>query len=77
MREELTRHERVIEWTDAGGFPNALQLTPRDILQLQGTQSSWDQRYYIDAISRTLSVDGGLVMHVKAKNHTTESQTVG
>ena len=76
LRADLSKHERVIEWTDAGSVPGALQLTPRDAVSLEGTKSSWDQRYYIDNISRHISVSGGLTMSVKMKNHTTESQTL-
>jgi len=76
MRADITKHERIIEWSDAGGFKGSLALTPRDAIELQGTQSSFDQRYYIDSIARHIGVDSGLKISVKAKNHSTESQAI-
>ena len=61
---ELTRHERVVSLT----MPGELTLTARDVILLQGTQTAFDQAYYVDAIDRRMSVDGGFVQHVRAVN---------
>jgi phage protein D len=68
--EELSRHERVISF-EQPGEPN---LTARSMVQLQGTGSSWDQLYYVDTITRSMRFDGGFVQHVRAKNHSTDSE---
>ncbi len=69
---ELTKHERIIHWHS----PADLILTPRQMVQLQGTQSDFDQVYYIDTISRHIDFDGGFPMDVTAKNHSVGSETV-
>lgn len=69
---ELTRHERVITFE----APGDLLLTARDLIQLEGTASSWDQTYYPDAITRRLSFDGGFTMSARAKNSSPVSETI-
>jgi phage protein D len=77
LRADITKHERIVEWTDAAGYPGALNLTPRDIVQVEGTGSSWDQRYWVDSIDRQLSVGSGFAMSVKCKNHTQANEQQG
>lgn len=67
--EELSRHERVIDLD----LPGDLTTTARTQIQLSGTQTSFDQLYWIDEIERKLSVDGGFEMTIKAKNHSPQS----
>jgi phage protein D len=69
LLEELTRHERVISYSQ----PGEAALTARSMVRLQGTGSSWDQTYYVDTISRSMRFDGGFVQHVRCKNHSTDS----
>lgn len=69
---EISKHERVISFE----IPGDLVLTPRNILQIRGTQTSWDQRYYVDEVVRNLSFDGEFTMLVRGKNHSTVSETV-
>jgi hypothetical protein len=55
-------------------IPGDLRVTPRTLIEVQGTQSDWDQRYYIDHISMSLDFEGGFNMAVTAKNRDTRSQ---
>jgi phage protein D len=73
MLKELTFHERVITF-DA---PATLALTPRSVITVQGTSSSWDQTYHVDTITLSLSFDQGYNMSVRAKNSSTRSQVIG
>lgn len=61
---DLTRHERVILAT----VPGELVLTPRSLLQLSGTETDFDQMYYVAEIDRRLSVDRGFIQMIRAKN---------
>lgn len=61
---ELSRHERVIEFKT----PGETRLRPRAVVRLVGTASSFDQDFYVDEISRRLSVDDGFSQTVRAKN---------
>jgi hypothetical protein len=61
---EITQHERVWEAT----MPGDLTLDPRSIIQLTGTATDFDQTYFVDMIDRHLSVDGGFVQRLRAKN---------
>lgn len=44
-------------------------LTPRTLVRIEGTKSMWDQLYWCDAVTRTIDWDGGYVMSISAKNH--------
>ncbi len=70
---EESRHERVIRWRE----PADLALSPRNLVRLEGTGSSWDQTYYVASVQRRLSYDGGFVMSIEAKNHSADSQVSG
>lgn len=61
---ELSRHERVIQAT----MPGELSLTPRSQVALSGTDTAFDQVYFVDRIERRLSVQGGFVQRVRARN---------
>jgi len=65
IREDLTKHERLLEFS----VPADLMVTARNQVSLQGTGSSWDQPYFIDNISRSMSWDEGFIQRIKAKNH--------
>lgn len=69
---ELSSHERIIAWAMPGEF----DLNPRRKCRLNGTQSSWDQTYFIDTVSREISFDAGFVQHVHAKNHSPLSEVL-
>jgi phage protein D len=61
---ELAQHERVWEAT----MPGDLTLDPRTPIQLVGTETDFDQIYFIDVIERHLSMDHGFVQRIRAKN---------
>lgn len=67
---DLTKHERVIEFDQ----PGSLTLTPRNIVRLQGTNTSFDQTYFIDHINRSLSFHEGFRQSVRCKNSSPRSQ---
>lgn len=68
---DLVRHERVIEGRMAG----ELQVTPRRQLVLSGTGTTWDQTYWIDTVTRSLSVAGGFDQRVTARNQSPSLDT--
>jgi phage protein D len=72
LAEDITRHERVL----TARLPGDNTLTTRCMIQLTGTGTAWDQQYYPDTVTRTLSFEGGYHMEVRAKNHSPQSTTL-
>jgi len=68
---ELTQHERVWEAT----MPGDLTLNPRSMIQLTGTATDFDQTYFVDMIDRHLSVEGGFVQRLRARNTSPRTNT--
>lgn len=66
---DITKFERTFD-ASMEGDPT---LTVQHRAVIQGTNTSFDQAYYIQQISRTLDFDGGFVMSFSGKNHSTES----
>ena len=60
---ELTSHERTIEIE----MPGELILTPRQQIQLTGTNTAFDQPYFIEEITRRLSTAHGFTQHLRAR----------
>jgi len=69
---ELSRHERVIEFS----MPGELTLTPRSVIQLDGTGTDFDQAYYIDSIERVFRPQKGFLQHIRASNSSPRTQLV-
>ncbi len=69
MQEKISRHERVV----TAAMPGDNLLTIRKPVKLVGTNTDWDQVYYVDSIHRHISMQGGYRMEVRAKNHSTAS----
>jgi hypothetical protein len=67
--EEITRHERVI----TGAMPADNLMSNRSLIKLSGTGTDWDQFYFVDSITRKMSVREGYSMEFRAKNHSTQS----
>jgi len=67
---ELTKHERVIHVT----MPGDVLLTPRNMVQLVGTGTTFDISYYISEIERTIDFEGGFTQRVLCKNSSPRSQ---
>ncbi len=61
---DLSRHERVITAT----MPGELDLAPRSLVLLQGTNTEFDQTYAVDEITRRVSARDGFVQTVRAVN---------
>lgn len=70
MAEEITRHERVL----SASLPGDNLLTTRAIVRLVGTNTDWDQVYYPDAVTRSLSFNDGYRMELHAKNHSPQDE---
>lgn len=72
IRDELSKKERLCTFH----FPGDLILQPRNMLRLRGTNSSWDQTYYVDVVTRTMSLSGGFAMTARVKNHSPQTSTL-
>jgi phage protein D len=70
--EDITRNERVL----TASLPGDNLLTTRCMVQLSGSGTAWDQKYYPDTVTRHISFDGGYKMDLRAKNHSTQSTVV-
>lgn len=60
--DEITRHERTIEFS----MPGEVGLTPRDTILLSGTNTPFDQAYYVNSIKRSFRTRDGFVQRVRA-----------
>jgi hypothetical protein len=70
--EDITKHERVI----SGSLPGDNLLTNRSLIKLVGTNTSWDQLYNLDTVTRKLSATNGYTMDFRAKNHSTQTTII-
>jgi len=70
IRDELTRHQMRMSFE--GPADNDLQMG--NTIVLTGTETTFDQVYYPESISRHLSREGGYGWEVEAKNHLPESE---
>ena len=61
---DLSAHERIVH----ADLPGELTLTPRTQVQLTGTDTEFDQLYYIAELDRRLSVEHGFTEHLRLKN---------
>jgi phage protein D len=69
LHKEITDHEMRMSAT----LPGDAILTTRNVIQVAGTGTAFDQIYYPDSIKRVLSASGGYDMSVTSKNHSPES----
>ncbi len=67
---DIVKHERVLQLT----MPGELSMDARSIIALTGTGTSFDQRYFVDTIERSWSVDEGFRQSVHVKNRETQSE---
>ncbi len=65
---EISSHEVKLEIE--GPADNSLQRT--DVIQLKGTP--FDQTFFLDSVTRSMSLDGGYEWRIEAKNHSAESE---
>lgn len=68
---ELIRHERTVQIS----MPGDLSLSPRSMIALEGTETEFDQLYYVDVIERRLRQNGGFTQFVMAKNSSPRTET--
>jgi hypothetical protein len=54
-------------------MPGDLTLTPRNLVRLEGTATSWDQTYAVDEIHRSLSFSDGFKQTLRLKNSSPRS----
>ncbi len=67
----LSQLERVVTVR----MPGELTLTPRDLVSLTGTGTSWDQTYFVDTLERRLSWSSGFEQTVRLKNSSPRTET--
>jgi phage protein D len=67
--EDITKHERVI----TGRMPGDNLMSNRSLIKLVGTGTDFDQAYFVDSVTRRMSVGEGYAMEFRAKNHSTQS----
>ena len=67
----LTQLERVVTVR----MPGELTLTPRDLVSLTGTGTSWDQVYFVDTLERRLSWSSGFEQTLRLKNSSPRTET--
>ena len=68
LRADISKHERTVNFD----VPGELDLTARSVLALSGC-GGWNQRYYVNTVTRRVSFTEGFKMTVTAKNHSPES----
>jgi phage protein D len=69
--QELSLHEMNLSAT----MPADPVLTPRNLIQVRGTGTAFDQAYFATSIRRNYSRDEGFMMTVLAKNQTPNEPT--
>jgi len=70
MLSNITLHEVIMDVA----LPGDNALTKDSIIQLKGTNTSFDQYYYADIVTRTISYEAGYLMRVNAKNRSVDTQ---
>lgn len=70
--EGIVAHEMRLE----AELPGDVILDTSSVIEVTGTETAFDQRYYVDAITRRLDFEDGFTMSVRAKNSAPESQAV-
>lgn len=68
---ELTKHERILNIE----MPGEIALTARNMVQLTGTNSGFDQTYFIDTLTRCIDFSEGFTQHIRCKNGSPRNQT--
>ena len=61
---DLSAHERLVH----AELPGELALTPRTRIQLSGTNTDFDQLYYVADLDRHFSADQGFTERLRLKN---------
>ncbi|MGA3803681.1 hypothetical protein ACI2VP_05295 [Ralstonia nicotianae] len=69
MHHEITQHEMKLR----ARLPADNILTQTAMVRMSGTGTAFDQDYFVDGITRSMSLDEGYVMEVSAKNISPET----
>lgn len=67
--DEIMSHEMHLRAT----LPADHSLDIASALKVQGTDTAYDQVYYLDAVTRTMSMESGYTMAIRAKNRAPET----
>jgi phage protein D len=70
--KQIIEHEMKCEFTIPAQNADDLQVT--SVIQLTGTGTKFDQKYYPDSLRRALDFESGYTLHVSAKNHSPDTQ---
>lgn len=70
IHAQITAHEMRMEAT----VPGDVELNVHSAIELRGTGTPFDQRYYPESISRRMSMVEGFQMTVRAKNRAPENE---
>lgn len=72
LHKQITAHEMRM----SASMPGDNLLTPKTIVRIEGTDSTFDQLYYADSVRRSMSFEGGYTMSLTAKNHNPNSMVL-
>lgn len=72
LHKQITVHEMRM----SASMPGDNLLMPDTIVRIEGTDSTFDQLYYADAVRRSMSFDSGYTMSLTAKNHNPNSMVL-
>lgn len=67
---DITKFERTFEVELAGDQT----INVRRMVQISGTQTSFDQKYYLQTVTHHVGFQGGYGVTLQGKNHSTESE---
>jgi phage protein D len=69
---EIIKHEMRV----TASLPADDILTPDLVLAVSGTGTPYDQDYFVECVTRTMSMDDGYRMQASGKNHSLATQVV-
>lgn len=69
---EISRHERTVSVQ----MPGDLTTSARNMVNLSGTKTAFDQLYYIDTLEREISLAQGFIQTLTLKNHSPQTESL-
>jgi len=69
---DIIRHELKM----SAELPGDNILTPNTMVSVSGTQTPFDTMYYVESVSRRMSIDSGYTMAVRGKNHSLDTSVI-
>lgn len=70
--DDIIHHELKM----SAELPGDNILTPNTMVSVSGTQTPFDTMYYVEAVSRRMSMDAGYCMSVRGKNHSLDTTAI-